>query len=374
MKTPIKQLLIKLNQTVRPNMGNALFALFLTLICETLLSMVFAVPAMMMVTHNPALNQVIFSLLMLFCALIVWLLFQYGFHILILRMVRHEYVTLGYVFYGFRKIRRLLPLMLTIATLVSVLTLTLVSGSRIIVAKTGLSDAVAKEMENVESQTESSQAKSMPAENTQAESTQTIAENADQSENSPLSSAQDQTMHRAVRQIGLTTAVYALLILVVFIRFAFVFYLHFDNSDDGLLSLFKKSARLMHKNCLRLIRLMLGAGGKNLVIALLTFILTMMISTENRNGGRGGLSVALMLFNFVYFVNAYTALLKMYFALPILYTDALQPQVEVTITDDENSQVLANTAALLAENGDEAEKNAQHESESNQTSASSDEQ
>ncbi|MBQ7159410.1 MAG: hypothetical protein IJS09_08335, partial [Treponema sp.] len=138
-----KQLLVRLNQTVRPNMGNALFALFLTLICETVLGMIFAAPAMMIMGRDTEINDLIFAMLLVFCALVVWLLFQYGFHILILRMVRKNYVTLGYVFYGFKKIKRTLPLVLTISLIVSVLTVAVVAGGRIFMAKTGLADAVA---------------------------------------------------------------------------------------------------------------------------------------------------------------------------------------------------------------------------------------
>ncbi len=357
MKTPIKQLLVRLNQVVRPNMGNALFALFLALICETVLGMIFAAPAMMMLTRNPSLNQTIFAAMLVFCSLIIWLLFQYGFHVLILRMVRHEYVTLGYVFFGFKEIKRVLPLLLTIGLIVSLLTIALVAGGRIVTAQTGLADAVAKQIESVQAQVESTQAKALqaPAESIkEAESGQSLPQASDQSDDTPLSDNQDAVLNQAVKQLGILLAIYALLIVLVFIRFVFVFYLHFDSPDDGVLTLFKKSARLMKNNCFRLIRLMLGAGGKNLVTAIFIFTVTYVISSGSKGGQKGGFSILMMLLNFMYFINIYTALLKMYFALPVLYTDALLPQVEVTITDDENSQVLADTAALLTEDAEDS--------------------
>ena len=314
MNSPIKELLVKLNQVVRPNMGNALFALFLTLICETIFGMILAAPAMLLISRNEGTNQMIFAYMLFFCALIVWLLFQYGFHILILRMVRHEYVTLGYVFFGFKKIKKVLPLILTIAVMLAALTVAIVAGGRIALAKSGIAASLAKGAE-------------------------AVAENPDLTD-------------RLFKGAGILLAVYAILFVIIFIRFAFVFYLHFDNPDDGLLSLFKKSARLMKKNCFRLIHLMLTAGGRNLLTAIAIFILSSVMANGKKAGGGGGLSILLLLLNFIYFINAYTAILKMYFALPVLYTDALQPNVEVTITDDENSQVLADTALLLAGKGD----------------------
>lgn len=44
-----------------------------------------------------------------------------------------------------------------------------------------------------------------------------------------------------------------------------------------------------------------------------------------------------MIVNLVYLVNIYTALLKMYFAAPVLYVDAVRPVVDVTVTDGEQA-------------------------------------
>lgn len=289
-------------------MGNALFALFLTLICETVFGMLFAAPAAMLLAHESAsLNDMIFAALLVFCAVVVWLLFQYGFHVLILRMVRKDYVTLGYVFYGFKKIKQTLTLALALAALVAVVTVAFVVSGRIVMAKLNL-----------------------PIESTSA----ALVEK----------SVSDEILLRT----GVLLALYALLLVVVFIRFVFVFYLRFDNPDDSVLTLLKKSMRLMRGRYLRLIRLVLRAGGHNLAIAAGAFALTLFIPATNEDGSRTGLSVAVMLFNFVYFVNAYTALLRMYFAFPVLYTDALLPTVDETIADDKDSVVLTETVALLS--------------------------
>lgn len=296
-------------------MGNALFALFLTLICETVFGMIFAAPAAVLIAHEGAtLNELVFAGLLVFCALVVWLLFQYGFHTLILRMVRSEYVTLGFVFYGFKTIKKTYPLVLSLAVLISVVTGVFVVVGRIVVAKLGLSVEQASAL-----------------------------------------SLQEGGTTEVLLPTGILLGAYALLLVIVFIRFVFVFYVHADNPDEKISAVFKKSALLMRKKVFRLIRLVLRAGGRNLVIAILTFALTMLIPATNEDGSRTGLSIAVLLFNFVYFVNAYTALLRMYFAFPILYVDALQPTIDVTITDEENSEVLADTVALLSDKEDHTE-------------------
>ena len=336
--------MVRLNQAVRPNMGNALFALFLTLFGETILGVLFAVPAMKIVGQEGALfNELFFAAILVFCALLVWLLFQYGFHILVLRMVRKEYVTLGYVFYGFKTIRKTLPLMLTIGMVVAALTVAVVAGGRIFVAKTGLDATIAEQIAPSTTET-------VPS--TEPSSDAAISSDADVL---PATDHSD-LLNGLLKQTAVLLAVYFLLLAVTFIRFVFVFYLHFDNPADSVFRLFQKSARLMRKNVFRLIRLVICAGGRNLLIAAVAFGATMIIPATGESGsGRGGLSIFVMLLNFVYFVNAYTALLRMYFAFPILYTDLIQPTIEVTITDDENSKVLAETVALLSGDEDAAD-------------------
>lgn len=291
-------------------MGNAMISLFLTLICETVLCMFFAAPAMMrMGQRTGGIEDLIFTGSLLFLSLLCWLLLQYGFHILILRMSRREYVTIGYVFYGFKKIRQTLPLILTMAAMIVALTLAFITGTRIVMAKLGIDVMIQKAMDSSENQVEA--------------------------------------LSAFFGHAGIILGLYVLILIIVFIRFSFVFYLHFDNPGAKPVFLLKKSAFLMHKNMFRLIRLVICAGGKNLIVAAVTFFLTLAIPATNRDGSRSGLSFVVLLLNFIYFVNAYTALLRMYFAFPVLYTDVLLAKIDI-IVGKQDTIVMQEAAAFLA--------------------------
>ena len=291
-------------------MGNAMISLFLTLICETVLCMFFAAPAMMrMGQRTGGIEDLIFTGSLLFLSLLCWLLLQYGFHILILRMSRREYVTIGYVFYGFKKIRQTLPLILTMAAMIVALTLAFITGTRIVMAKLGIDVMIQKAMDSSENQVEA--------------------------------------LSAFFGHAGIILGLYVLILIIVFIRFSFVFYLHFDNPSAKPVFLLKKSAFLMHKNMFRLIRLDICAGGKNLIVAAVTFFLTLAIPATNRDGSRSGLSFVVLLLNFIYFVNAYTALLRMYFAFPVLYTDVLLAKIDI-IVGKQDTIVMQEAAAFLA--------------------------
>lgn len=294
--TSFKQLFARLEQAVRPNRGNALFALFLTVLCQTVLSMFFLAPVVFLLMRGGVtFNERLFGYLLVFCALVVQTLFQYGLQVLILRMVRREFVTLGYVFYGFKTIKRTLPLAVAVSALIFALALAFFLVARSVVA--ARLDA-----------------------NLGAEA---------------LLSAQE-----ILRQLRVPTlllfALGVLVLVAVGIRFIFVFFLHVDHPGEKLPSLFRKSARLMRKRCFLLIRLALRAGGRNFVIAAVALcVMTGMTAAEGADDGQQLFPAFVgMIVNLVYLVNIYTALLKMYFAAPVLYVDAVQPVVDVTVADD----------------------------------------
>ena len=304
--TSFKQLFARLNQVFAANRGNALFALFLTLLCETVGMMCFFLPSLMLLTHGAgAFNDVFFALLLVFCALVVWVLFQYGFLVLILRMVRREFVTLGYVFYGFRSLRRTLPLAAVVAGAVCLLSFAFAVLSHLLSARLGLA---------------------LPADGM----------------------AQFAALGKSVRFVGVMLAAYLLLLVAVGIHFVFIFYAHYDCAEGNLLSLFGKSARLMRGRRFRLLGLALRAGARNLALAAVALLAVLFVPATNEAGsGSGGLSLVSALCNLVYLVNVYTALLRMYFAVPVLYTDAVSPTLDVRVPDGD-SVVLAEAAALLA--------------------------
>lgn len=294
--TSFKQLFARLEQAVRPNRGNALFALFLTVLCQTVFSMFFLAPVVFLLMRGGVtFNERFFGYLLVFCALVVQTLFQYGLQVLILRMVRREFVTLGYVFYGFKTIKKTFSLVVAVSALLFAVAFVFFLVARAVVA--ARLDA-----------------------NLGAEA---------------LLSAQE--MLRQLRVPTLLLFALGFLVLVaVGIRFIFVFYLHVDHPGEKLPSLFRKSARLMRKRCFLLIRLALRAGGHNFAIAAVALcVMTGMTAAEGADDGQQLFPAFVgMIVNLVYLVNIYTALLKMYFAAPVLYVDAVQPVVDVIVAAD----------------------------------------
>lgn len=294
--TSFKQLFARLEQAVRPNRGNALFALFLTVLCQTVFSMFFLAPVVFLLMRGGVtFNERFFGYLLVFCALVVQTLFQYGLQVLILRMVRREFVTLGYVFYGFKTIKKTFPLAVAVSALIFLVAFVFFLVARSLVA--ARLDA-----------------------NLAAES---------------LLSAQEMLRQQGVPFL-LLLAAWVLVLVAVGIRFIFVFFLHVDYPGEKLPSLFRKSARLMRKKCFLLIRLALRAGGHNFAIAAVALcVMTGMTAAEGADDGQQLFpSFVGMIVNLVYLVNIYTALLKMYFAAPVLYVDAVRPVVDVTVAAD----------------------------------------
>lgn len=294
--TSFKQLFARLEQAVRPNRGNALFALFLTVLCQTVFSMFFLAPVVFLLMRGGVtFNERFFGYLLVFCALVVQTLFQYGLQVLILRMVRREFVTLGYVFYGFKTIKKTFPLAVAVSALLFAVTVAFFLAARSVFSARW--DA-----------------------NLDAEA---------------LLSAQEMLRQAQIPAL-LLVAAYAVVLVAVGIRFVFVFFLHADYPDEKLPSLFRKSARLMRKRCFLLIRLALRAGGHNFAIAAVALcVMTGMTAAEGADDGQQLFPAFVgMIVNLVYLVNIYTALLKMYFAAPVFYVDAVQPVVDVTVAAD----------------------------------------
>ena len=117
---------------------------------------------------------------------------------------------------------------------------------------------------------------------------------------------------------------YALFLLILFvlslfvlIRFVFVFQLHFDNPSLKVLAVFRKSAELMQGQIFRLILFALRAGGKQLAIAFFLALIVNFFPEEKHSG----LSVLVFLLDIAYFVNFYTALVRIYLTVPVLYEE-----------------------------------------------------
>lgn len=323
LSTSLQPLLKTLNAVVARNFGKALVSFFVMVLGEALCIYLLVSPlyaqigALNSAAAGASLSSLIMATVVLFASFMIWALFQYGFAVLLLRMVRGEYVTLGYVFYGWRTLSRSLKSALFVAFVGVVLTAAFVFAllyftdvpERLIMAQRALLSG-----------------KTAP-----------------------------ETATGAVRIDFAALSVFvlsALVTLIVYLQFAFLFQAAYDDKKGSLWGALKTNVRLLRRNKLRLLCLFLKAGGRFLVIALFAMALDGLLSFTTK---ANELTAVKLLLNFLYLVNGYTTLLRMYFALPVLYEEARAPQIDVVISDDadalsereKDSAVIAETIALL---------------------------
>ncbi len=259
--------MVRLNQTTQKHIGKVIYSLLIMSIMESLFTISFILPAVsIFFRESISLQSKALSFFLLFIAVLIWLTFQFGFSVMLLRMVRDERTTLGYIFLGFKKIRYCFKYILGI--------------SFVLVVAVIITRFV----------------------------TNAIWDKFVKSNFEELSAAIIQ-----IAQFALTFFVIAYLLMV---RFAFVFQLHFDNPAKPVMTIFSKSASMMKGNVLKLTFFALRAGGKNLLIVIALVIAINLIPGDARKS----MTFLSYFLNFIYFINFYTASAKIYFTIPILYT------------------------------------------------------
>ena len=286
----IKRLMVKLNQISSQNLGKIMYALLFMSILDTLASFVILSPVMRMVQDGVstiALRTGTFILA--FLAICVWLTFQFGFAVMLLQMTRRKNTNLGFIFIGFKRFNPAGKIIASFGALIALLAVIARFIAKFIFFK------IYPDFSFATPSIEDLQAASENAELLSQSATQTLL------------------------FIGIFLLILFVLALAVLIRFVFVFHLHFDNPNMRVISLFRKSAELMQKNVFRLILFALRAGGKQLVIAIVLAAIGNFIP-ETKNPG---LSVFVFLLNIAYFVNFYTAMVRIYLTVPTLYEEIL---------------------------------------------------
>lgn len=286
----IKRLMVKLNQISSQNLGKIMYALLFMSILDTLASFVILSPVMRMVQNGVstiALRTGTFILA--FLAICVWLTFQFGFAVMLLQMTRRKNTNLGFIFIGFKRFNPAGKIIVSFGALIALLAVIARFIAKFIFFK------IYPDFSFATPSIEDLQAASENAELLSQSATQTLL------------------------FIGLFLLILFVLALAVLIRFVFVFHLHFDNPSMRVISLFRKSAELMQKNVFRLILFALKSGGKQLAIAIVLAAIGNFIP-ETKNSG---LSVFVFLLNIAYFVNFYTAMVRIYLTVPTLYEEIL---------------------------------------------------
>lgn len=295
----LKQLMVKLNQVSSLYLGKIMYALFLMSIMETLASFAVLSPVMRLLSNgaNPLVVKTK-TFLLAFFAICVWLSFQFGFAIMLLKMTRREYTNLGFLFIGFRRLNPAGKVIGAFGGLIAILSLVARFVTKFIFYKINPDFSFDK-------------------------IDLSALQNADQIAGQPelLSSVAVDML----TLVGIFLGVLFVLGLFVLIRFVFVFQLHFDNPSMPLLQLFKKSSLMMHKNVFRLILFALRAGGKQLFIAVFLAVIVNFIPESKTSG----LSVLVFIIDMIYFINMYTAMVRIYLTVPVMYEEILHPKLEI---------------------------------------------
>ncbi len=298
--TDIKHLMLKLNQISSQYLGKIMYALFLISILETITSFAILSPVMRLAANgaSPAVVK-IQTLLFAFLAICVWLTFQFGFAVMLLKMTRREYTNLGFIFIGFRRLNPAGKIIGTFGGLIAILALISRFATKFIFQK--INPNFVFSMPDISSLQDAGQIADQP----EVISTMAI----------------DMLLF-----VAIFLAVLFVLGLFVLIRFVFVFQLHFDNPSMSIPKLFKKSWQMMHKNVFKLILFALRAGGKQLFIAIFLAILVNFIP-ESKNSG---LSILTFIIDMIYFINMYTAMIRIYLTVPVMYEEIRNEKLAIS--------------------------------------------
>ena len=260
------ELIKKLTPVAQKNLGKTFFTLFLMVILESLCS---AVVVASMYFLN---EQKVLLYCALFAGIFLWFLILIGFGVMLLRMARGKFVTLGYLFYGFRRFRQFGPVALvhTVLTALSVFVSVLV----LLALKKADSDILTVLTQRY-------------------------------GENSPM-----------IFTVGLSVLVFLLLQLPQI----FLAFLRYDNPNKPVFLLSLESTLTFFRKFFKLFGFVFLAGGRNLFLAAFYFAVTLAIS-----GKEDSMVVQIfsVLFDFLYFINIYKAVSLMALSLPVFYEDLL---------------------------------------------------
>ncbi|QTQ16854.1 hypothetical protein [Treponema parvum] len=267
MKT-YRQMIRVLNACMRVNMWKALFSFLLMSVLETLVMSFFSGPVIMLLAKGGvSLFPVAASVALLFMGFVFVMFLQYGYQVLLLRILRGEFVTLGFLFSGFKDRKRILRA----SSLFSLGMITSLVICQILALIINL---------NFEK-------------NIQALKFSVL--------------------------VGIIFIVYTLICAVLLIRFVFVWVCLYDNPGSKVADVFKMSAAMLKGRCFKLAGFILYAGGIYLLTAVSAFLLSLLIPRDLKGLPAFLFSVT----EFVYFVSAYTAAVRMFMSVPLFYTEVL---------------------------------------------------
>lgn len=278
-----KELIVKFAPVARKNLNKTFFTLFIIVILESLCSALFAGTSLLLNSMQDSFAVTFFSYALMFCEVFFWFLILSGFATMLLRMARDEFVTIGFLFYGFRRFKKFAPAAF-LYTLLTGISAAVVAGTMYFIPKSNPDFIV-----NLESK---------------------FGEN--------------------VFLYLLIIFSFILVFLLIFPQ-VFLFFLKYDNPSRSVFSLAFLSSRLLFKNIFKFIGFVFMAGGRNLILAAFYF-------AAAQKGG--AVQFFSLIFVFLCFINFYKALSLMSLAVPFFYENLRQPAVEIVVSLKKNDDEI----------------------------------
>ena len=263
----------KLSGVSQKNFRNAFSSVFIMMIIESIGSAIFLAPMMYFsITEkmNPLTTGI--SYLLLAAGIICWFLLQAGAFVLFLRMVRGEYVSIGFLFYGFRRFRQFIGSAVFYAGLAALVT------------------AVIRFILHVTKDT-----------------TYDVLAFLDKH-------------FGEINSILVVAVVLLLFVAIVSIRFLFLFFVRYDKPETGTFKSAGIAARVIRKKILLLIWFVLKASARYLVLAAFYFAASTYFGFKTESAIQ---SVAHFLISFLYLLNIYKAFVMAYFATATFYDETV---------------------------------------------------
>lgn len=278
-----KELIVKFAPVARKNLNKTFFTLFIIVILESLCSALFAGTSFLLNSMQDSFAVTFFSYALMFCEVFFWFLILSGFATMLLRMARDEFVTIGFLFYGFRRFKKFAPAAF-LYTLLTGISAAVVAGTMYFIPKSNPDFIV-----NLESK---------------------FGENA---------------------FLYLLIIFSFILVFLLIFPQVFLFFLKYDNPSRSVFSLAFLSSRLLFKNIFKFIGFVFMAGGRNLILAAFYF-------AAAQKGG--AVQFFSLIFVFLCFINFYKALSLMSLAVPFFYENLRQPAVEIVVSLKKNDDEI----------------------------------
>jgi len=272
------------------NLGKAFPSFFALVVLLSFVSLIFGGSGLYLFNHKGEASYVlVFCYLLIFAGIFISFLFISGFAIMLLRMARDEYVTFGYILYGFFKIKTFAPVALIFTFLTGLVTVILVIVTKLIsIYSPSLVDYLSQKF------------------------------------NQPSI-------------LLLIAVISAVITFFVWFGQVFIFFIKYDNPNKTLIKASFLSSKLVVTNFFKLVGFMLLAGGRNLILAIFYFGVMLSFSTST---DVSIYSVLRVLFNFLYFVNIYKALTLIFLSIPVFYNELTNPKIEINISLKKDADII----------------------------------